>query len=179
MAAFAAGYARALSEALTAANADVSAAQQKLQDFSGTFSGSNELREVLANPGVPHEQKLRVIDAIAVRLELPRQIRNLVAVLMDHNRLAALDEVMAEFKAVTDRQQGIMEAQVTTAHDLGESERHSLEEKIALLAGSRVRASYKQDPALLGGAVVRIGSTVYDGSVRGQLDSLKRELVAI
>ncbi len=178
MAAFASRYARAFSDVLTASGQDVQAAQGQLRDFAEAFAESKQLREVLANPAVPHEQKLHVLDAIAARLQAPSSLRNFIAVLMDHNRIGALDEIVAAFDVVVDHQQGVVVAEVTTAHALGEDERRLLEGQIARLAGATIRASYSEDSSLLGGAVVRVGSTVYDGSMRGQLDSLKRELLA-
>ena len=179
MAAFAGRYARAFAEVVTAQNLDAAAMQQQLGDFAVVFAENKDLREVMSNPAIPHEQKLRVLDALAGRLSLSQTVRNFIAVLMDHKRLAAIRDVAAAYGAVVDQQQGIVEAEVVTAHALDDEERVALEEKIAGMAGSKVRASYKQDAGLLGGAVVRIGSTVYDGSVKGQLETLRRELVAV
>jgi F-type H+-transporting ATPase subunit delta len=97
---------------------------------------------------------------------------------MDHQRLAELDEIVAEYHAVADEQSGIAEAEITSAHPLNDEDRAELEAQVTKLAGGRVRATYRQDAALLGGAVVRIGSTVYDGSLRGQLRQLKQKLVS-
>ncbi|MHB1699078.1 MAG: ATP synthase F1 subunit delta [Acidobacteriaceae bacterium] len=177
MAAFAARYARAFAEVAAAQSLDAGAMQQQLRDFADAFAESKDLREVMSDPAIPHEQKLRVLDALAGRLSLSRQVRNFVAVLMDHSRLAAIADVVEAYGAVVDQQQGIVEAEVVTAHSLGEDERRSLEQKIAGMAGSKIRASYREDADLLGGAVIRIGSTVYDGSVRGQLETLRLELV--
>jgi F-type H+-transporting ATPase subunit delta len=69
------------------------------------------------------------------------------------------------------------EAEITSARPLNDQDRAELEAQVAKLAGGRVRATYLQDATLLGGAVVRIGSTVYDGSIRAQLQQLKQKLV--
>ena len=106
-----------------------------------------------------------------------REVRNFIAVMMDHQRLASLDEILAEYDMVADEGSGIAEAEITSAHPLHAEDRAVLEEQVARLAGGRVRASYKEDSALLGGAIVRIGSTVYDGSVRAQLQQLKERLI--
>ena len=105
------------------------------------------------------------------------QVRNFIAVIMEHQRLAELDEILAEYHAVADEQSGLAEAEITSAHPLNDEDRAELEAQVAKLAGGRVRATYRQDATLLGGAVVRIGSTVYDGSVRAQLQQLKQKLV--
>jgi F-type H+-transporting ATPase subunit delta len=96
---------------------------------------------------------------------------------MDHQRLHELDEILAEYHAVADEQSGLAEAEITSAHPLNDADRAELEQQVSKLAGGRVRATYLQDATLLGGAVVRIGSTVYDGSIRAQLQHLKQKLV--
>jgi F-type H+-transporting ATPase subunit delta len=170
-------YAHAFASVADSSNLDTTAAQQQLDDFSKTFAGSRELREVLMNPSIPNEQKLKVLDAIAGRIGMFPQVRNFVAVIMDHHRLAELDEILAEYHAVADEQSHVAEAEITSAHPLNDQDRRELETHVTKLAGGRVRATYHQDATLLGGAVVRIGSTVYDGSIRAQLQQLKQRLV--
>jgi F-type H+-transporting ATPase subunit delta len=177
MAVFAPHYARAFAQVVTAKKLDVAAARQQLRDFAGTLAGSHELHEVLLNPSIPEAQKLRVLDAIAGRIGMFREVRNFIAVIMDHHRLSSLEEILAEYDLVADENSGIAEAEITSAYPLNDDDRATLEEQVAKLAGGRVRASYKEDAALLGGAVVRIGSTVYDGSVRAQLQQLKERLI--
>jgi len=177
MAVFAPRYAHAFAQVVAAKKLDVGAAQQQLRDFAGTLAGSSELHEVLLNPSIPEEQKLRVVDAIAGKIGMFREVRNLIAVIMDHQRLASFSEILAEYELVADEDSGIAEAEITSAFPLNDEDRRGLEAQVAKLAGGRVRASYKQDSSLLGGAVVRIGSTVYDGSVRAQLQQLKETLI--
>jgi F-type H+-transporting ATPase subunit delta len=171
-------YAHAFASVAASKHLDVQAAQQQLRDFSDTFAGSEELREVLMNPSIGGEQKLKVLDAIAGRIGMLAQVRNFLAVIMDHQRLAELNEILAEYHTVADEQAGMAEAEITSAHPLNDEDRVELEAQVAKLAGGRVRATYRQDPTLLGGAVVRIGSTVYDGSLRGQFQQLKQRLVS-
>ena len=150
-----------------------------MQEFAATLAESRELREVLTDPSIPSEQKLAVVDALAERLGLMREVRNFIAVIMDHQRLGEFGEIVTAYGDVADVNRGVTEAEVTSAHELAEEDRRSLEAKIATLAGTAVRVSYGLDAALLGGAVVRIGSTVYDGSVRAQLEQLKETLVSV
>jgi F-type H+-transporting ATPase subunit delta len=171
-------YAHAFASVAASSHLDSAAVQQQLRDFSETFAGSGELREVLMNPSIAGGQKLKVLDAIAGRIGMFPQVRNFLAVVMDHQRLAELDEIVAEYHAAADEQSGIAEAEITSAHPLNDEDRAELEAQVTKLAGGRVRATYRQDAALLGGAVVRIGSTVYDGSLRGQLRQLKQKLVS-
>ncbi|MDW5264998.1 MULTISPECIES: ATP synthase F1 subunit delta [Acidobacteriaceae] len=169
-------YAHAFASVAASNHLDATAAQQQLRDFSDTFAGSHELREVLMNPSIVSEQKLKVLDAIAGRIGMISQVRNFLAVIMDHQRLAELDEILAEYHEIADEQSGLAEAEITSAHPLNDEDRVQLEAQVAKVAGGRVRASYRQDATLLGGAVVRIGSTVYDGSLRGQFQQLKQKL---
>jgi F-type H+-transporting ATPase subunit delta len=170
-------YAHAFASVAASSHLDSNAVQQQLRDFSGTLADSHELREVLMNPSIATGQKLRVLDAIAGRIGMLPQVRNFIAVIMDHQRLAELDEILIEYHAVADEQAGLAEAEITSAHPLNDADRAELEAQVSKLAGGRVRATYRQDATLLGGAVVRIGSTVYDGSIRAQLQHLKQKLV--
>ena len=178
MSAVALRYAHAFAAVVASQKLDSVAAQQQLKDFSDTFEGSRELREVLMNPAISSEQKLKVLDAIAGKLGMMPQVRNFIAVIMENQRLAELSEILAEYHAVADEQSGLAEAEITSARPLNDADRVELESQVAKVAGGRVRATYREDASLLGGAVVRIGSTVYDGSIRTQLQQLKNKLVS-
>jgi F-type H+-transporting ATPase subunit delta len=178
MASAAPRYAHAFSQVTEAAGLDAAAVRQQLSDFAETLAGSGELRELLMNPSIEIQQKIKVLDAMAARMGMSTQVRNFIAVILDHQRLAELDEIFSAYAEIVDEHSGAAEATVTTAHPLNAEDRASLEAQIAKLAGgARVRASYAEDASLLGGAVVQIGSTVYDGSVRAQLQQLKHRLV--
>jgi F-type H+-transporting ATPase subunit delta len=170
-------YAHAFASVAASNHLDANAAQQQMRDFSETLAGSRELQEFLMNPSIVNEQKLKVLDAIAGRIGMFPQVRNFLAVIMDHQRLAELDEIVTEYHVVADQQSGMAEAEITSARPLNDHDRAELEAQVSKLAGGRVRATYHQDASLLGGAVVRIGSTVYDGSLRAQFQQLKQRLV--
>ena len=171
-------YAHAFASVTSSKNLDTSAVQQQLNDFNDALAESRALREVLANPAIPSDEKLKVLDAISARVNMLPQVRNFLAVIMDNQRLSELNEIVAEYHAVVDEQSGMAEAEITSAHPLNDQDRAELESQVAKLAGGRVRTTYRQDETLLGGAVVRIGSTVYDGSIRAQLQQLKQKLVS-
>lgn len=170
-------YAHAFASVAESSHLDTGAAQQQMKDFAGTLADSHELREVLMNPSIANEQKLKVLDAIAGRIGMFPQVRNFIAVIMDHHRLMELDEILSEYALVADADAGFADAEITSAHALNDADRAELEAQVSKLAGGRVRATYFEDPSLLGGAVVRVGSTVYDGSIRGQLAQMKQRLV--
>ena len=176
---FAPKYAHAFANVAASTGLDVAAAQAQMRDFAAMLAGSRELREVMSDPSVPSDQKLAVLDAMAARMGMFRAVRNFFAVIIDHQRLGDLPLILSEYDRVADAGQGVAEAEVTSAFTLDAEARQELESQVARLAGSRVRVEYRQDATLLGGAIVRIGSTVYDGSLRGQLEQMKRSLVAV
>ncbi len=138
-------YAHAFASVAMSSHLDSAATQQQLDDFSKTLAGSHELREVLMNPSIPNDQKLKVLDAIAGRIGMFPQVRNFLAVIMEHLRLAELDEILAEYRVVADEQSHMAEAEITSAHPLNDQDRAELEAQVARLAGGRVRATYHQD----------------------------------
>lgn len=172
-------YARALDEVVLEKNLSRGDVKQQLADFLQTFAGSSELREALENPSIPEEQKLRVLDAIAARSGMSPTVRNFLAVVTHHLRLAELGEIVDAYLSRADESGGVADAEVTTARPVDGEERRLLESSILRLSGgASVRASYHEDPALLGGAVIRLGSTVYDGSVRGHLEQMRQRMLA-
>ncbi len=172
-------YARALSQVVDEQKLDAIAMQAQLADFAALLAESHDLREVLENPSIPEQQKLNLLDAIAGRLGMSKPVRNLLAVMTHNNRLHELNEIAAAYHERADEQSHIAEAEITTARPLDEANRKLLEQQVAQLSGGQqVRATYHEDASLLGGAVVRIGTTVYDGSVRAQLQALKQRLIA-
>lgn len=170
-------YANAFGDVAKSSGLDAAVAQQQLRDFAGTLAGSHELREFLGNPSIAAPDKLRIVDAVVAKIGVYPQVRNFIAVMMHNERLGEIDEILAEYAVVVDEQTSVSEASVTTARALDEADRAELEQSIAGLAGGRVKTTYHEDSTLLGGAVVRIGSTVYDGSVRAQLQQLKQKLI--
>ncbi len=178
MSVYAARYARAFADVVGSAHLDPGQVDRQLRDFSAALEESRDLRQVLSNPAMAVDARIRVIDALSSRLGLSRELRNFLAVLIRHERMNAFDEIVGEFRAEMDRRAGVSEAEVATARPLGPAERKELEERVAKLAGTRVRARFSEDRSLIGGVVVKIGSTVYDGSVRGRLARMKEELVA-
>jgi F-type H+-transporting ATPase subunit delta len=177
MASSAPRYARAFAEVAESARLDAVKAQQQMHDFADTLAGSGELREFLENPSIETPKKLKVLDAIAVRIGMYAQVRNFFAVILEHHRLPELNEILTAYGELVDEHAGAVEARITSSRPLNAVDRAQLEAQVTRLAGARVRASYAEDASLLGGAIVEIGSTIYDGSVRAQLQQLKQKLV--
>jgi len=172
-------YARAMADVVMsgASRLDPARALQELHSLETLLKESDQLRRVLENPSIPGDRKRAVLDAVTGRMGTTRQVRNFVAVLTDHRRLPLFSEILKQLEQELNDRQGFAEAQVSTTRQLSEAEKKMLETEIARLTGKRIRARYEQDASLLGGAVVQVGSTIYDGSVRGQLEKIREQLV--
>lgn len=177
MSALVSRYANAFLQVVTAAKLDSVAFDGQFSDFVASWESSHDLREFFANPAVPTPQKVAFLDKLNARLGMQKELRNLLAVLIDNNRIGQVSEVAQAYRRLLQEQSGIRQAEIVTARELNEKERGALVDEIGKLAGARVEASFRLDPAILGGTVVRIGSTVYDGSVRGRLERLKEALI--
>jgi F-type H+-transporting ATPase subunit delta len=171
-------YARAFADVVIADRLDSNRALGGLRSIAALMRESTELRRVWENPAVPADQKRGLLDAIVQRAGIERHVRNLVAVLMDHRRIHFLEAIADQLQKELDTRLGIADAQITTARELGDAERRTLEGQISKLTGKKVRAQFGLDSSLLGGAVVRIGSTIYDGSIKGQLERIKAAISA-
>ena len=178
MSAFVARYATAFAEVVTAASLDTAALDRQFTDFLATWNDSSELRAFFVNPAIPAAQKIAILDKLNAKLGMRKELRNLIAVLIQNDRIAQVVEVAAAWRSILRQQLGIRPAEIVTARELSAEERGALEAEVAKLAGARIDASFKLDKSILGGTVVRIGSTVYDGSVRGRLDRLKEALTS-
>jgi F-type H+-transporting ATPase subunit delta len=176
MGAVAGRYARAFAEVVSEHKLDAASTVAELSDIAALITSHADLRNVLENPAVEQKQKLGLLDALVKRLKAGKLLRNFVAVLIDHKRIGQIGEITEQFRQELDARMGIADARVSSARALTAAEKKSLEQRLAAVTGKIVRATYNEESGLLGGAVVRIGSTVYDGSVRGQLQRLKQEI---
>ena len=170
-------YANALADVALAQGA-ADAAQKQLGDFAAAFGLSAELRNFLTSPGVPREAKHEVIEKIAGRIGAGRIIRNFLFVIADHQRTHILPEIVASFQEVIRQRQGIAEAEISSASELSAAQKQRFAQTLERLTGKKIEAKYSLDPALLGGAVVRVGDTIYDGSVRSSLNEMRARLTA-
>ncbi len=178
MASFASRYSRAFADVIFEAKLDAKSVRRQLDDFAAAWHESRELREFLTDPSFPVDQKVSLLDKLNATLQMAKETRNFIAVLIRNDRIGGLDDVLTDLRRELNLRLGISEAKVISARKLDDGERRDLEKQIGTLTGGTVEARYEEDSALLGGAVVQVGSTVYDGSVRGRLDRLREELIS-
>jgi F-type H+-transporting ATPase subunit delta len=178
MASVASVYARAFADVVFDAHLDASRSIGALRQILSLLDESVELRRIWENPAVPADQKHRLLDAIVERENIERHVRNLLAVLIDNRRIHFLGSITEQLVKELDARLGFAEARITSARELADTEKRGLQAQIEKLTGKKVRAQFALDPSLLGGALVRIGSTIYDGSVKGQLEKIKEAIIS-
>lgn len=172
-------YASALVDVVLATGSGVEPAQavEQLRAFADIFTGSQDLRAVLATPAIPVVKKRAVIKDLAEKLGLAKVVRNLVLVVNDHGRAAALPQIVSAFESLVYERLGFVQAEVRSAFALNEKQQGELAGQLGQLAGKQVRLRFAVDADLIGGVMAQIGSKVYDGSVRGQLADIRDRLV--
>jgi F-type H+-transporting ATPase subunit delta len=171
-------YAKALADVTTASSAGLSPtdALSQLRAFEAVLNSSHELHNALSTPAVPGSRKRAVVGRVADHLNLSPVARNFLFVLIDHRRIGLLSAILSDFELTVDERMGFARAEVSSPRELSEAQRGAINAELEKLSGKRLRMRFAVDPALIGGVVARIGSTVYDGSVRGQLQTLGKRL---
>ena len=174
-------YASALVDVVLAPNSGVDAPQavDQLRTFADVFNASRDLRSVLATPAIPVAKKRAVIKDLADKLGLAKVLRNLVLVVNDHGRTPGLPQIASAFESLVYERLGFVHAEVLSAFALNEKQQGELAGQLGKLAGKQVKLRFAVDGNLIGGVTARIGSKVYDGSVRGQLADIRDRLVLI
>ena len=170
-------YANALADIAIAQGA-AEEVKQQLGGFGALYAESADLRNFLASPAVTRQAKHLVIDKLLTRIGGSKILRNFLFVVADHQRTHVLPEMIAAFQEVMRERQGITEAQISSAVALNALQKAEMEFTLERLTGKRVEAKFSLEPGLLGGAVVRVGDTVYDGSLRSRLNELRTRLAS-
>jgi F-type H+-transporting ATPase subunit delta len=153
-------------------------ARKQLEDFQAAYAESVELRNFLASPAATREEKHAVIEKILARLGSSKIIRNFLFVIIDNQRTHLLPEIVQSFEHVLRQREGIAEAEVASAIELNSKQKSTMLQTLERLTGKKIEAKYILEPQLIGGAVVRIGDTIYDGSLRNRLNVLRAQLTA-
>ena len=176
MASVASRYARALVEVVLEQKIDADIARLQLHSILDAVNESSDLRRVWESPAVLADQKRAVLDGIVKHIGAVKPIRNFIAVLIDHRRIPMLNDIVRQFEAEMDAQLGFVEVEISSARTLTPGEKRDIENRVESMTGKKVRPRYSSNPELLGGVSIKVGSTIYDGSVRGQLEKMRQEL---
>ena len=171
-------YARALVELVLAPGSTVKPeeAVTQLRAVEQLIASSPELRTALLTPAIQTSRKRAVMARLLDEIQTSHLIRNFVFVVIDRRRAGMMSEIREAFELLVDERLGFVRAEVASAAALDDRRRADLETELSRLTGKRMRLRFTEDPRLLGGVVARIGSRMYDGSLRGQLQILRRRL---
>ena len=170
-------YANALADIAIAQGASAPVIQQ-LGDLTAAYTQSAELRNVLSSPAVSKDEKRAIAERIAARLGASKILRNFLLVVIDHQRTQLLPEIFQQFQTVLRDRQGVAEAEIFSAVALKDAQKKQMTQTLEKTTGKKIEAKFSLDPDLLGGVLVRVGDTIYDGSLRNRLNGLRERLTA-
>ncbi len=168
-------YATALAE-VAIARKEAREVQEELTAWQQLIESNPKLQEVFRNPTIPLDQKRSVLNKLLDRAKARQTTANFLKLLLRNQRITELAEINRRFAQVLDDRAGVVATTVTTARPVPEGSQRELHEKLSALTRKKVRLTFETDPDLIGGLVARIGSTVYDGSVRNQLRQIKERM---
>lgn len=151
---------------------------EDLEALSALWQSSNELRDALSSPNIPHANRQAVLEAVTEKLGYTAKLKNLVKLLFKNRRLSLLPLMVNELETKVDKKLKRNHATIETALELDSKSRADLEATVKARLGTEVTLKWKVDPQLIGGFVIQVGYDVYDCSVQAQLDALTHRLTA-
>lgn len=170
-------YARALADVIVDRN-ETNEVVKELIGFERMMSEHPQLRDVFASPVIATERKRAVLDELLARISPRQTTANFLRLLLENSRLHNLDQMLNALSRELDTRMNIVSADVTTAREIGQQEKASLQSQLKAATGKEVRLQFRTDPAIIGGVVTRIDSLVYDGSIKNQLAQMKKRLMS-
>jgi F-type H+-transporting ATPase subunit delta len=173
----AARYARALFD-VALLEGTLEQADRDLTTVASLLQQQTDLQAVLTNPAVPAARKRALLEVLVPRLELSAPVGKLLLLLADRDRFTMFPDLLDVFRERLREHQQVVEAEVTTAIPLSAEREAQLRQQLAQVTGRQVTLTTRVDPNLIGGAVTRIGTIVYDSSLASQLTKLRERLVA-
>ncbi|HKP68378.1 MAG TPA: ATP synthase F1 subunit delta [Pyrinomonadaceae bacterium] len=169
-------YATALADVVTKSG-EIEPVRNELRVWEQIMTANVDLQNAVRNPAIPLSSKEKVLNALIEKARPSRTTANFLRVLLRNGRLTELTEINAKLETVLEERSGSVVAEVTSARDLSGAQQNELKSNLEKLTGKQVKLNFAIDPAIIGGVVTRVGSTVYDGSVKSQLENLKEEMI--
>jgi len=169
-------YARALADVITE-RGEMNEVVAELNGFAGLMNGHQQLRDVFASPVISVDRKRGVLNELLSRMQLRQTSSNFLRLLLDNMRLHNLDQMLRALSRELDLRTNVVSAEVTTAREISDQEKVMLTDSLKASTGKQVRLQFRTDPDIIGGVVTRIGSLVYDGSIKNQLAQMKQRLM--
>ena len=171
-------YALALADVVTKTN-ETDSVRTELKSWEAMINANTDLQNAFRNPAISHSSKEKVLENLIERAKPSRTTANFLRVLLRNNRLTELAEINEKFASVLEERSGVVSASVMSARPLPENVRAEMKTNLERLTGKTVNLNFRTDETLIGGVVTRLGSTVYDGSVRTQLEELKQQMIGV
>lgn len=168
-------YARSLAD-VTIEKREESVVERDLNLYREIFQAVSDLQDAFHNPAIPREVKQAILSNLLKEYPISQTAANFLRVLLDHNRMLYFQKICETYSRTLNERRGIIDAQVASAAPLSEDELNRLRESLSSATGKNVILNVHTDKELLGGLVVRVGSTVYDGSVRRHLAEMRQRL---
>lgn len=169
-------YAAALADVVLKTG-EIEIVRNELSQWATLIEGNAELHDALSNPAIVHAQKEKVLESLIERARPSKTVANFLRVLLRNNRLTAISAINERFASELEERSGVVTAEIVSARELPANEKSELRSQLQKLTGKTVNMDFHIDEDVIGGVITRIGSTVYDGSIRTKLDNLK-ELLA-
>lgn len=151
--------------------------KNELSSWGTLFDANADLQNVFGNPAITHANKEKVLDKLLAKTRPSKTTANFLKVLLQNGRLSDISEITTRFASVLEERSGVVSAEITSARELPKAERKEFEQNLEKITGKQVNISFAVDENIIGGVITRIGSTVYDGSVRTKLENLREQLV--
>lgn len=169
-------YASALADVVVKSG-ETEIVRNELKSWEELVNSNTNLQDAFANPAIAHLSKEKVLESLLEKAKPSQTTANFLRVLLRNSRLTELGQINEKFASVLEERSGIVAANITSARELSAAEKADLQANLAKLTGKQVNLNYDINEEIIGGVVTRIGSTVYDGSVKTQLENLKEQLI--
>ncbi len=170
-------YASALADVVVKSG-ETETVRNELKTWEDLVSSNANLQDAFANPAIAHLSKEKVLESLLEKAKPTKTTANFLRVLLRNSRLTELGQINEKFASVLEERSGFVSANITSARPLSEAEKADLQASLAKLTGKQVKLIFDINEEIIGGVVTRIGSTVYDGSVKTQLENLKEQLIS-
>ncbi len=170
-------YATALADVVTKSG-ETEIIKSELKTWEELMNANSELQNAFSSPAIAHLSKEKVLESLLEKAKPTKTTANFLRVLLRNSRLTELGVINEKFASVLEERSGVISAEITSARQLSEAERAELQVSLAKLTGKQINLNFEIDETIIGGVVTRVGSTVYDGSVKTKLENLKQQLIS-
>lgn len=171
-------YAIALADVVTKTN-ETDAVQTELKSWEQLINANADLQTAFRNPAISHANKEKVLEGLIAKTQPTKTTANFLRVLLRNSRLTEIGEINEKFSSVLEERSGVVSAEITSARPLAENVKAEMKANLEKLTGKTVNLNFEMDETLIGGVVTRLGSTVYDSSVKTQLEELKQQMIGV